>query len=281
MPYAPLGNVQLYYEETGTGFPILFIHEYGSDYREWESQVRHFSRRYRCVTYNARGYPPSDAPERDADYGYEFARDDAAAVLNHLGIKQAYIVGLSQGAYATLQFGLRYPDMARALVVAGVGSGSPPALRAEFVKNTLANADSFLTQGSEAVAGIMANSPTRIQLKGKDPRGYEQFLAHLREHSAIGMALVGRNYQAKRPSLEDFGAALGQLRMPVLLACGDEDEPCIDTNIWLKRTIPTAGLWMVPKTGHAINLEEPAAFNRALDEFFAAVEHGDWRPRQS
>lgn len=279
MPYAQSGNVKLYYEETGTGFPILFIHEYGSDYREWESQVRHFSRRYRCVTYNARGYPPSDVPERDADYGYEFARDDAAAVLNHLGIAQAYIVGLSQGAYATLQFGLRYPDLARALVVAGVGSGSPPALRAEFVKNTVANAEAFLTQGSEAVAESMGNSPTRIQLKAKNPRQYAEFLAHLREHSNIGMALVGRNYQAKRPSLEDFGPALGQLRMPVLLACGDEDEPCIDTNIWLKRTIPTAGLWMVPKTGHAINLEEPAAFNRALDAFFVAIEHGDWHPR--
>jgi pimeloyl-ACP methyl ester carboxylesterase len=281
MPYAQSGKAKLYYEETGSGFPILFIHEYGSDFREWESQVRHFSRRYRCVTYNARGYPPSDVPATDADYGYEFARDDAAAVLNHLGIKKAYIVGLSQGAYATLQFGLRYPEMAKALVVAGVGSGSPPALRAEFVKNTLASAEAFLSQGSAAVAEVMANSPTRIQLKAKDPRGYEQFLAHLREHSNVGMSLVGRNYQAKRPSLEDFAAALGQFRMPVLLACGDEDEPCIETNIWLKRVIPTAGLWMVPKTGHAINLEEPAAFNRALEDFFAAAENGDWRARES
>jgi len=279
MPYAQSGKVRLYYEETGAGFPILFIHEYGSDYREWESQVRYFSRRYRCITYNARGYPPSDVPQTDADYGYEFARDDAVAVLHHLGIRHAYIVGLSQGAYATLQFGLRYPDMARALVVAGVGSGSPPAARAEFVKNTLANAEAFLSQGSAAVAETMANSPTRIQLKAKSPRGYEEFLAHLREHSNVGMALVGRNYQAKRPSLEDFGSALGQMAMPVLLACGDEDEPCVETNLWLKRVIPTAGLWMVPRTGHAINLEEPAAFNDELARFFAAVENGEWRGR--
>ena len=152
-------------------------------------------------------------------------------------------------------------------------------MRAEFVKNTLANAEAFLRDGSAKVAETMAASPTRIQLKAKNPRGYEEFLAHLREHSNVGMALVGRNYQAKRPSLEDFGAALGQMAMPVLLACGDEDEPCIETNIWLKRVIPTAGLWMVPKTGHAINLEEPAAFNRGLTEFFAAVETGEWRGR--
>jgi pimeloyl-ACP methyl ester carboxylesterase len=279
MPYAPSGKVKLYYEETGTGFPIVFVHEYASDHREWESQVRYFSRRYRCVTYSARGYPPSDVPETDADYGYEQARDDVAAVLDHLGIRQAHIVGLSQGAYATLQFGLRYPEMARSLVAAGVGSGSPPALRAEFVKNTLAMTEGWLREGSAKAAETVGVSPTRIQLKAKNPRGYEEFLAHLRDHSNLGMALVGRNYQAKRPSLEDFGAALGQLPMPVLLACGDEDEPCIETNLWLKRVIPNAGLWLVPRTGHAINLEEPASFNRALGDFFAAVENGEWRSR--
>jgi pimeloyl-ACP methyl ester carboxylesterase len=279
MPYAQSGSVRLYYEEAGAGFPIIFVHEYGADHREWESQVRYFSRRYRCIAYSARGYPPSDVPEHGSDYGYEHSRDDVATVLRHLGIAQAYIVGLSMGAYATLQFGLRYPDMARALVVAGVGSGSPPTLRAEFVKNTLATSDLFVKEGSAAVAEIMAISPTRIQLKAKNPRGYAEFLAHLREHSATGMALTGRNYQGKRPSLEDFAAALGQLAMPVLLVVGDEDEPCLDTNLYLKRVIPNAGLWMVPRTGHAVNLEEPAAFNRALDDFFAAIEHGEWRPR--
>jgi pimeloyl-ACP methyl ester carboxylesterase len=279
MPHALSGRIKLYYEETGTGFPIIFVHEYASDHREWESQVRHFSRRYRCVTYSARGYPPSDVPEDNADYSYEHSRDDVAAVLNHLGIKEAYIVGLSMGAYATLQFGLRYPAMARALVVAGVGSGSPPALRAEFVRNTIAMAQLYLKDGSAVAAETVGLSPTRIQLKHKDPRGYAEFLAHLGQHSAMGMALTGRNYQGKRPSLEDFAAALGQLPMPVLLACGDEDEPCIETNVWLKRVIPTAGLWMVPRTGHAINLEEPAEFNRAVGDFFAAVEAGAWRQR--
>jgi pimeloyl-ACP methyl ester carboxylesterase len=279
MPYAHSGNIKLYYEETGSGDPVIFVHEYASDHREWESQVRHFSRAYRCIAYSARGYPPSDVPERDADYGYEQARDDIAAVLNHLGIRQAFVVGLSQGAYATLQFGLRYPEMARALVVAGVGSGSPPALRADFVKNTIAATEIWLKEGSAKAAENVAVSPTRIQLKAKNPRAYEEFLAHLRAHSNLGMALVGRNYQAKRPSLEDFGAALGQMTMPVLLVCGDEDEPCIDTNIWLKRVIPGTGLWLVPRTGHAVNLEEPEAFNRVVGDFFAAVERGAWPPR--
>lgn len=278
MPFAPSGPIKLYYEDTGAGFPIVFVHEYGSDHREWEAQVRHFSRAYRCITYAARGYPPSDVPADDASYGYEHSRDDIAAVLRHLKIQQAFVVGLSMGAYAALQFGLKYPAMAKALVVAGVGSGSPPALRAEFVAATLANADVFLRDGSAAVAPTMGNSPTRIQLKRKDPRLYAEFLEHLSGHSAQGMALTGRNYQGKRPSLEEFRAGFAAMAMPVLLACGDEDDPCIETNLWLKRTIPGAGLWLVPRTGHAINLEEPAAFNREVEAFFAAVERGAWPP---
>jgi pimeloyl-ACP methyl ester carboxylesterase len=279
MPFATAADgVKLHYEEAGSGFPILFIHEYAADHREWESQMRHFSRAYRAIAYDARGYPPSDVPERDADYGYEQVRDDAASVLAHLGIKSAFIVGLSQGAYATLQFGLKYPRLARALVVAGVGSGSPPALRAEFVRNTLASAEVFAREGSAKAAENVGVSPTRIQLKRKNPRAYDEFLSHLREHSAQGMTMTGRNYQARRPSLEDFADGLARLAMPVLLVCGDEDEPCIETNIWLKRTIPGSGLWLVPRTGHAVNLEEPDSFNREVGNFFAAVEHGAWPP---
>jgi len=276
MPFANAAGVRLYYEETGAGFPIVFVHEYASDHREWESQLRWFARSHRCVAYNARGYPPSDVPETDAAYAYEHFRDDIAAVMNHLGIAQAHIVGLSMGAYATLQFGLRHPHMARSLVAAGVGSGSPPALRAEFQKNTIAMTEVWLNQGAAVAAAQVGLSPTRIQLQRKDPRGYAEFLSHLREHSAKGMAFTGRNYQGKRPSLEDFRDGFARLPMPVLLVVGDEDEPCLETNLFLKRTIPGAGMLTVPNTGHAVNLEEPAVFNQALADFFAAVERGTW-----
>jgi pimeloyl-ACP methyl ester carboxylesterase len=84
-------------------------------------------------------------------------------------------------------------------------------------------------------------------------------------------------YQGLRPSLMDFGDALARLTMPVLLVVGDEDEPCLDINLFLKRTIPTAGLWFFPNTGHAVNLEEPAAFNAVVQDFLGAVEGGRWR----
>ncbi len=279
MPHAQADGARLYYEETGTGYPIVFVHEFGSDCREWETQVRWFSREYRCITYNARGYPPSDVPPSPGRYGHEYAVEDIGAVMRHLGLERAHIVGLSMGAYATLLFGLRYPGMASALVVAGCGSGAPAEDRDRFSAACKAQAERFLANGAAAVAEEVGVGPTRVQLLLKDPRGWREFVQHLGQHSPEGSAATLLAYQAQRPSLWDFADALAHLTVPVLLAVGDEDEPCLQTNLFLKRTIPTAGLWMAPRTGHAINLEEPAAFNAAVQTFLSTVEHGRWSPR--
>lgn len=277
MAFIEQAGARLYYEEAGSGYPIVFVHEFGADAREWELQVRAFSRHYRCIAFNARGYPPSAVPTDPAQYGWEFSRDDILAVLDGLRIDRAHLVGLSMGAYAAVAFGLRYPDRASALVAAGCGSGSPPSLREAFIRDSRDTAQAFLELGSAAVAEVMGQSPTRIQLKRKDPRAWEEFMAHLRAHSALGSSHTMARYQAGRPSLWDFEAALRQLQLPVLIAVGDEDEPCLETSLYLKRQLPNAGLWMAPNTGHAINLEEPAAFNQAVGDFLAAVERGTWR----
>jgi pimeloyl-ACP methyl ester carboxylesterase len=279
MPYAQSSGAKLYFEETGTGHPIIFVHEFGADHREWETQVRWFARQYRCITFNARGYPPSDVPEDDASYGQDRATDDIAAVLRHLAIAKAHVVGLSMGAFAALHFGLRYPQMATSLVVAGCGSGAPKSERELFKKQCDATAQRFLSEGSAPLARALGLGPTRVQLQNKDPRGWEEFVQHLSEHSAKGSALTLRKYQGLRPSLYDLEAELAKMTVPLLLVVGDEDEPCLDANVFLKRTIPGAGLWIVPRTGHAVNLEEPDAFNRAVQEFFGTVERGKWTPR--
>ena len=279
MPHAQSQGARLYYEETGSGPPIVFVHEFAADCRAWETQVRWFSRQYRCVTYNARGYPPSDVPEDGAGYGYVQQVEDIAAVMRHLRIPKAHVVGLSMGAFAALHFGLRHPDMATALVVAGCGSGAPRGERARFKADAEALADRLLAEGMEPVARDLALGATRVQLQNKDLRGWEEFTRHLAEHSALGSALTLRNYQAVRPSLFDFEAELKKLTVPTLLAVGDEDEPCLEANLFLKRCIPSAGLWVAPKTGHAINLEEPSAFNQAVQDFFGTVERGGWTLR--
>ena len=263
--------------KAATAYPIIFIHEFASDLRGWEAQLRHFSRGYRCIAYNARGYPPSDVPEDAALYGWEFAVDDIAAVMRGLSIERAHLVGLSMGGYAALQFGLRYPEKVSAIVAASVGSGSHPSQRDAWLRETSVLARIFIDHGMVAMAERMARGPARIQLKYKDPESWQEFVARLRQHSPQGMSNTMARCQALRPSLHDLRDQFSEMTIPVLLAVGDEDAACLETNLMLKSALPNAGLWICPNTGHGINLEEPAAFNAQIENFLGAVERGSWR----
>ena len=145
-----LTGARLYYEEAGRGHPVIFAHEFGGDYRSWETQMRWFSRFYRCITFNFRGYAPSDVPDDESLYSYIHFADDIAAVLKQVGVAKAHVVGLSQGAYAALQFGLRHKGIASALVLAGCGSGATTnaAERETFLRNARARGDQFLAAGT-------------------------------------------------------------------------------------------------------------------------------------
>jgi pimeloyl-ACP methyl ester carboxylesterase len=279
MPFVDSGGVRLYAEETGSGHALVWLHEFAADYRTWEGQVRRFSRYYRCITYNARGYPPSDVPQEGAHYSYEHEREDLRAVLDSFGVDRAHIVGLSMGAYTGLQFAMKYPERVTALVFASGGSGSARANREGMKRDTEEGAARMLRDGMEAAANGLALGPSRIQLLNKDPRGWEEFRGYMAEHSALGSALTLRNFQTLRPSLYDYETNLRELDVPVMLAAGDEDDAVIEASIFLKRALPKAGLWIHPQSGHGLNLEEPDAFNGMVAWFFAAVERGGWRRR--
>ena len=274
-------GVRLYVEQSGEGTPIIFVHEFAGDHRSWEPQVRYFSRRYRCVTYSARGYDPSDVPSDVEAYSQDRARDDIRAVMDALDIETAHVVGLSMGGFATLHFGLHYPERALSLVVAGCGYGAEPDARAQFKSEAETMADRILAEGMAAVGAGYAEGPTRVQFQNKDLRGWTEFRDQLCEHSTEGSSLTMRGYQARRPSLYDLGEAMTGLTVPTLIVNGDEDEPCLEVGLFMKRQIPAAGLLIMPKTGHTMNLEEPAAFNTSLDEFFHQVEAGRWDLRDA
>jgi pimeloyl-ACP methyl ester carboxylesterase len=277
MPYVDADGARLYFEESGQGYPIIFIHEFASDIRGWEAQFQHFSRGYRCIAYNARGYPPSDVPQDAACYGWEFAVDDIAAVMRGLSIERAHLLGLSMGGYAALQFGLRYPEKVGAIFAASVGSGSQPTQRDAWLRETSVLARIFIDHGMVATAERIARGPTRIQLKNKDPKSWQEFVARLLELSPRGLSHTMARCQALRPSLHDLRDQFSEMTNPVLLAVGDEDVACLETNLMLKSALPNAGLWICPNTGHGINLEEPAAFNAQIENFLAAAERGSWR----
>ncbi|MFZ0775479.1 MAG: alpha/beta hydrolase [Xanthobacteraceae bacterium] len=272
-------DVKLYYEETGSGPPVVFVHEFAGDYRSYEMQMRYFGQRYRCIAYNARGYPPSDVPKDPARYSQSRARDDIRAVLDALRIEQAHIVGLSMGGFATLHFGFTYPTRARSLVVAGCGYGAAPDKRAPFAAEAEAAAAHFENQTMANAAEGYALGPTRVQFQNKDPRGWAEFANQLAEHSTAGSALTMRGVQARRPSLFDLVEQMKSITAPTLVMTGDEDWPCLEPALLMKRTIPTAALVVMPNAGHAINLEDPAAFNQHIADFFHSVDVGAWRKR--
>jgi pimeloyl-ACP methyl ester carboxylesterase len=272
-------GVRLYAEATGSGLPVLFIHEFAADHRTWSRQVDALSRTFHCITYAARGYPPSEVPPEQERYNYIRQADDAINVLDAFGIARAHVVGLSMGGFCALQLGIRYPDRVSSLLVASAGSGASPRGRAAFLTETEQMAAAFRADGMAAVGAKQAMGPNRIQLRRKNRDAWEEFAGQLAEHSADGMALTVIGIQRSRPSLYDIIDQLANVTIPTLVVNGDEDEACLESGLLLKRTIPMAGLAVVPNSGHALNLEEPELFNDLIRTLVGAAEADTWPTR--
>ena len=280
MSYATSSDgVRLHFEETGHGTPILFVHEFAADGASWEPQMRYFSRGHRCIAYSARGYTPSDIPDNDDAYRWEHFRDDTLAILDHLQIDAAHYVGLSMGAYSSLQAALKAPDRVLSLTLAGAGSGFEASRLQAFRDQCKADANRFAREGGATLAQLAGMTPGRIPFLVKDPRGFQEFFDALARHDANGSAFTMRNFQGGRPPLSDFAAQLKKLTTPTLIIVGDEDDACIESSLFLKQHIAASGLAMFPKTGHVLNHEEPALFNDTVERFLKLVEAGRWSPR--
>lgn len=280
MPHAIANdNVRLYYEEAGSGTPILFLHEFAADHTNWEPQMRYFSRGHRCIAYSARGYAPSDVPPSPDAYSYKHFYADALAVLDHLKIAKAHFVGLSMGSYSSLHVSLNAPTRISSMTLAGVGSGSSLENLETFRKQCRENAEQFEKLGSVEVAKVTREAPGRIPFLVKDPRGHADFYNALARHDAKGSANTVRGFQGGTPSIYTMADAIGKVPTPALIICGDEDDACIEPSLFLKKHLPASGLSMFPKSGHVLNLEEPALFNETVERFIALVEAGRWGVR--
>ena len=280
MPFALTDDgVKLYFEEAGSGRPVILVHEFAGDMRSHEPQLRHFGKRYRAIAFNARGFPPSDVPEHVSSYSQSRTADDILSVLDHIGERQAHIIGLSMGGFATLHFGLRHPQRALSLCIGGCGYGAEPDQREKFRAEADAIASVIRAEGMAAFAERYAYGPTRVQYQNKDPRGHAEFKAMLAGHSAVGSANTQQGVQKERPSLYMLVEEMKRLTVPILIITGDEDLPCLHPGILMKESIPSAALAVIPNSGHAINIEEPEEFNRIVGNFLSQVESGRW-PRR-
>jgi pimeloyl-ACP methyl ester carboxylesterase len=278
MPKAKINGINLYYEEVGSGTPLVFVHEFADDYREWDDQMRYFSRRYRCVTYSARGYLPSDVPEDPKAYSQDQSLEDLKGLMDHLGIQKAHVCGCSMGANGTLYFGLKYPERCLSLTMVGGGYGAG-GNRAEFHKLVDERAQAFLKDGTAKTGESYTRGPARIQFLNKDRLGWEAFAKRFNEHSNKGSAYTMMGVQRTRPDILTLGDAMKRSDLPALIVLGDEDIAGLEGCLYIKKCMPRAGFWMVPQTGHSVNLEEPVIFNQVLLNFLTAVDTGRWHAR--
>jgi pimeloyl-ACP methyl ester carboxylesterase len=278
MPHIETNGIQLYYETSGQGTPVVFIHEFAGDYRSWEDQIRFFNRRYQTIVYNARGIPPTEVPEDVSLYNQDHAVADLAGLIRALDLAPAHLVGLSMGGYASLHLSLSHPELVRSAVVAGCGYGSEPGQQEQFKADANEAANRFEKDFAK-FASIYTSGPTRVQLERKDSIAYARFKREFAERSATGAALTMRGLQASRPTVYELEDAMKASRVPTLILTGDEDDPCLEPGIFMKRTIPTSALITFPNAGHLINLEEPAMFNRIVLDFITEVDAGRWPAR--
>ncbi len=276
MPTFSSNGVEIYYQVAGEGYPLVMAHEFAGDITSWEPQVNYFSRRYQVITYSHRGYLPSEVPDDPAAYSQDLQVEDLARLLQHLGIEQAHIGGLSMGGTLTVGFAIAHPEMCRSLVIASAGAGSDSGDRERLVASWQSLSESMITEGMEKFADGYARGAERLQFLRKDPVGWAKFHAGLAAHSAQGSSLTFRGVQMKRKTIYQLEKELQQIRIPTLIMIGDEDGPCVDPAIFMKRNIPGAGLAVFPQAGHTINLEEPDLYNRTVSDFLTAVEAGKW-----
>jgi pimeloyl-ACP methyl ester carboxylesterase len=241
MPTARVNGVELYYEDTGQGTPVVWSHEFGGDHRSWAPQVRHFARRHRVITYNHRGYPPSDVPNAAGDYAQDLLVEDLRRLIEHLGLGPVHLAGCSMGANVARDLAIAHPGLTRSLVLIGAGAGS--ANREQFLEGQAATAAALEREGMAALVRNFERLPARAAFREKDPQSE---------------------------------AGLKALRVPTLIMVGDQDAPCVEPSLLMRAWIPHAGLLVLPACGHTPNLEEPVLFNLHVAEFLAAVEAGRW-----
>lgn len=267
MPLAEVNGIRLYYEVTGKGHPVVFVHGFGCGIRSWDPQVRALAGTYRVIAYDVRGHGLSDAPSEAAAYSQPTSVEDLRQLLAILKVRRTAVIGLSMGGNIALNFALAHPTLVSALVIADTGAGSDA--HADWVAVTQAFAAALDAGGTEAFADMAMASPLFSPYCSQGPAAQRFIRSCLMTHRARGVAHTAREVLAKRPRIYELEPRLAKLRVPTLLIVGDGDDPCLKIHDFMARTIPGARSIVLRGTGHLSNLESPAAFNASVRRFLA------------
>jgi pimeloyl-ACP methyl ester carboxylesterase len=267
MPTARVNGVSLYYEITGTGAPLVWVHGFACGIRSWDRQVPVFARTHRVIAYDVRGHGLSEAPHDAAAYGQPLSVEDLRALLDHLDVPRAAVGGLSMGGNIALNFALAHPERVSALIVADTGAGSDET--AEWIAAVHDFAAALDRAGVEAFADMASANPLFGHYIAQGPEAERFIRSCLMTHRARGLAHTAREVLAKRPTVYALGPRLAGLAVPTLLIVGEHDEPCRKVHRFMAETLPRATELVITGAGHLTNLETPAVFNRAVRRFLS------------
>ena len=258
---ATLGGGELSYDDHGSGPPVLFLHAFPLGMAMWDPQVRALAQQHRVVRFDARGFGGSSPG--DGLLSMERIAEDAVGLLDHLGLSQAAVCGLSMGGYAAFALWRRHPDRVRALVLADTRAGADSD---EAKKGRADLADKVRRQGPEAAAEAflpkLLGETTRRERPEMVARVREMILAN--PARGICDALAGLAARA------DATDVLREIRVPTLFVVGEEDAVSPPAEMeTMHEQVAGSRFVTLPRVGHLSNLEDSPGFNAALSEFLS------------
>jgi pimeloyl-ACP methyl ester carboxylesterase len=235
-------GVNLYYETHGEGPVILLTHGYSSTAQMWRGQIAPLSKSHKLVLWDMRGHGQSDSPADQSLYSEEATVEDMAALLDTVGAKTAIVGGLSLGGYMSLAFNATYPERVKALLIIDTGPGyKKDEARARKT------ADNFEKNG---IAGLKSGSAERATAAHKDH---------------MGLARAGRGMLTQKNAR--VIESLPNIKVPSIVVVGENDTPFLAASDYMTAKIPGAVKALIPNAGHAANIDNPDAFNKAILEF--------------
>jgi pimeloyl-ACP methyl ester carboxylesterase len=242
------GGATLYYETHGEGPVLLLTHGYSATSEMWHGQIAPLSRRHKLVLWDMRGHGQSDYPADPTAYSEAATVADMAAILDAVGAKRAIIGGLSLGGYMSLAFHRDHPDRTRALLIIDTGPGfKKDEARETWNQRALETARKF---DAEGLASLKSLSKER---------------ATSNHRSADGLAGAARGMLTQRDA--SVIESLPGIKVPSLVVVGADDKPFLAASDYMATKIPGAQKVVIPAAGHAVNLDQPQAFNEAVDRF--------------
>ncbi|MBL7211010.1 MAG: alpha/beta hydrolase [Desulfobacteraceae bacterium] len=268
MSVLKVNDVSLYYEQTGEGEAIVFLHGYTGSTQDWADQVKAVSDRYKAIAIDNRGHGKSEAPKAEEDYSINIFSEDLYALLRQLGIDRCCLVGHSMGGFISLQFILDHPELVKALVLVDTSSGDFE--RAPGFVEFRAKLDELArNEGLEAAFEYdAANNPMRIERFQKHPELREVTRRKVMNTSVDGYVYVARTFGKWQP----VTGRLNEIAVPTLIFLGEEDAPFIKASQTMKESIKDSRLVTVPGVGHSPHEEAPDLFNKAFLDFLSKIE---------